>query len=151
MHAYANPTPENYNAAGYGLIRFNKSTRKITMECWPRHVDVKSPTAKQFPGWPVTIDQLDNYGRDAIAVLPAMKIDGPPNPVVQVIDEYLDEVVYTLRIKGNRFCPKVFKEGIYTILVGEGDRQVEFNGIGSVAEDADIMMGVHMPTADAEP
>jgi len=31
------------------------------------------------------------------------------------------EIVYTLRIKGTSFRPKVFKAGTYTIKVGEPD------------------------------
>ena len=87
MHAYANPTEENYKAAGYGLVRFKKSTRDITIECWPRHVDVTKPDAKQHPGWPITVNQFDNYQREAIAWLPKLQISGSENPVVQVVDE----------------------------------------------------------------
>ncbi|MHC5112511.1 MAG: hypothetical protein ACYTHJ_21840, partial [Planctomycetota bacterium] len=116
MHAYANPTTENYNAAGYGIVRFNKTTRDITMECWPRHVDVTDPNTKQFPGWPVTINQLDNYARKPIAMLPTLKINAD-DPVVQVIEQDHNTVVYTLRINGSSFQPKVFAEGDYTVKV----------------------------------
>ena len=134
MHAYANPTKENYNAAGYGLIRFRKSTREITMECWPRHVDVAQPDTKQFPGWPVTIRQTDNYGRQPLAYLPTLKIHGLEDAVVQVIDEYLEEVVYTLRIRGTSWHPGVFKDGTYTIRVGEGDRVKVLQGVEALLE-----------------
>jgi hypothetical protein len=54
MHAYANPETVS-SGAGYGLIRFNKSRKIATMECWPRDVDVTQSDAKQFVGWPITI------------------------------------------------------------------------------------------------
>jgi hypothetical protein len=67
-YAVANPSDEPNNgeklttrAAGFGVIRFNKAERTITMECWPRNVDVASPSAMQYPGWPITIDQTENY------------------------------------------------------------------------------------------
>ena len=41
---------------------------------------------------------------------------------VQVIDETDREIVYTLRIKGSSFCPKIFKHGYYTIRVGDPDK-----------------------------
>ena len=41
------------------------------------------------------------------------------NPVVQVIDAATDDVIYTVRIKGDRIRPKVFKEGEYHIGIGE--------------------------------
>ncbi len=123
MHAYANPTPTNHNAAGYGLVRFRKSTREIIVECWPRHVDVTQASARQFPGWPITIQQEDSYGRDAIAELPTIEIRGASKPVIQVIDEDFDEVVYTLRLNEPLWRPKVFKEGSYSVRITEGKRR----------------------------
>ncbi|QDT49956.1 PhoD-like phosphatase [Symmachiella dynata] len=135
MQAYANPKMENHNAAGYGIVRFQKPTRNIVMECWPRHVDVTEPGTKQHPGWPITITQQDNYHRQPLAYLPTLNISGQEDPVVQVVDEALDEVVYTLRIHGTKFRPGVFKEGVYTIRVGEGDQRQELTGVKSVAAD----------------
>ena len=67
MHAYANPGEGvegvtdrvNRGAAGHGIIRFNKKDRTVTFECWPRFADVTDPDAKQFPGWPVTVQQKE--------------------------------------------------------------------------------------------
>jgi hypothetical protein len=122
--AVANPSKEpnggdklTTRAAGFGLVRFNKRTREITMECWPRNVDISAPNATPYPGWPITINQTDNYGRKAVAHLPVLKIKGVKNPVVKVIDETTGEWIYALRIKGDIFQPKVFKKGIYTVEV----------------------------------
>jgi hypothetical protein len=134
MAAYANPAEGNNMAAGYGLVRFKKSTRQITMECWPRFVDVTKPEAKQYAGWPLTIGQQDNYGRKALAWLPTLNVKGQEDPVVQVVDEAAGEVVYTLRIRGTTFRPKVFREGTYTIHVGEGERRKTLKGVRSAAE-----------------
>lgn len=124
MLAVANPAEHpnggdklTTRAAGFGIVRFNKKTRKITMECWPRKVDVTAPDANPYPGWPITIDQTDNYGRKAVAHLPTLKIQGSRNPVVKVIDEATDEWIYALRINGDSFQPKVFKKGTYTVEV----------------------------------
>jgi hypothetical protein len=128
MHAYANPSEKRKNkwggewgerAAGYGLVRFNTKNRKITIECWPRGVDVTSNDAEQYKGWPIIIDQMDNYGRAAIAYLPKILVKGMENPVVQVINEHSRDIVYTVRIKGDHFQPKVFKDGKYTVKIGE--------------------------------
>ena len=122
--AVANPAEEpnggdklTTRAAGFGLAYFNKKTRKITMECWPRNVDITSPDAKPYPGWPITIDQMDNYGRKAVAHLPTLNVTGAKNPIVKVIDEATCEWIYALRINGTRFQPKVFKKGTYTVEV----------------------------------
>ena len=126
--AVSNPTDVGveparlYNRApGYGIIRCNRHTRDITVECWPRWVDPSRPDAKQYAGWPITVNQLDNYGREAKAHLPMIEVKGLTDPVVQVIDESNDEVVYTLRINGTSFRPKVFKDGTYTLKVGDPD------------------------------
>lgn len=125
MLAVANPSPERNHdplttrAAGFGIVKFTKKTREITIECWPRNVDITSPNAEQYPGWPRTIKQEDNYGRKAVAYLPTIEVRGMRNPVVQVIDESNDKIVYTLRINGTSYRPKVFKKGKYTVKVGE--------------------------------
>ena len=76
------------------------------MECWPRNVDMTAAGAKPYPGWPMTIGQADNYGRRAAAHLPALKVAGMEDPVVQVVDESSGEIVYTLRIKGHDSDPR---------------------------------------------
>ncbi len=125
MLAVANPTPQENRdklttrAAGFGIVKFDRATRRITMECWPRNTDITAPQSKPYPGWPMTIDQLDNYGRQAVAHLPTLRVTGMTDPVVQVIDDESDEIVYTLRIKGTAFRPKVFKKTPHTIKVGE--------------------------------
>jgi hypothetical protein len=138
--AYANPTAENYQAAGFGLVRFRKKAREIVMECWPRFVDVTRRGATQYPGWPLTVSQEDNYGRKALAWLPAVKanVDGP---VLQVVDEAGDEVVYTLRIKGREWRPKAFRVGPHTIRVGTGDgKWKEFKGTEATFEKPDAVL-----------
>ncbi|HJN09126.1 MAG TPA: hypothetical protein QF564_10575 [Pirellulaceae bacterium] len=119
-------------AAGFGVMRLNKRTRKIVLECYPRNVDVGAPATKQYPGWPLTIDQLDNYGRKAKAYLPTLVVRGQQSPVVKVIDESDGSWVYALRIRGTEFRPKVFKDGNYTIEVGEGDRKQILRGVKSI-------------------
>ena len=138
MHAYVNPDTNRKGmyggewgekADGHAIVRFNVKKRTITMECWPRGVDVTQEDATQYPGWPITISQQDNYGRKAMAYLPTLKIKGQTDPVVQVIRENDGNVVYTLRIKGDTFRPKVFEEGTYTIMIGEGDNLQALKGI----------------------
>ncbi len=104
-------------AAGYGIVKFNRSTRDITIECWPRQANPEKDA--QFPGWPITINQEDNFGRSSNLFLPELTITGIIDPVVQVIDEDNKEVISTLRIKGTNHQPKVLHEGKYTIKVGE--------------------------------
>ncbi len=131
------PTWINHRAPGYGIVRFNRETRRITVANWPRWVDPSKPEAGPYPGWPVAIDQTDNYNRTAAAWLPVIEISGMADPVVQVIDQSNGEIVYTLRIKGTTFRPKVFKEGLYTLKVGEPgtERFKVFEKLNSIPQD----------------
>lgn len=126
-------------ATGYGLVRFNRSSRDIIIECWPRWVDPSEPDAQQYSGWPVKINQLDNFGRNAKYFLPELSFKGLADPVVQVIDQLSGEIVYTLRIKGTTFHPKVLTEGVYRIRAGEPgtEKMKEFSGIRSALRGED--------------
>jgi hypothetical protein len=142
--AYANPTPENYQGTGFGIVRFRKGTREIVMECWPRFVDVTKPGATQYAGWPLTIRQEDNYARPAVAWLPRLKVNAD-NPVVQVVDETSGEVVYTLRIRGREWTPKAFRAGAYTLKVGNGDgKWKEFKGVETTPQKGDAVLEVNL-------
>ena len=149
--AAANPTRKpngggklTTRAAGFGVARFDKAKREITFECWPRNKDVTDSATRQYPGWPKTITQADNYGRKAAAYLPTLNIEGQDNPVVQVIDETNREVVYTIRIKGNSFRPKVFKAGSYTVRIGEGDKVKTLTGVKALAPGKEEKMKVSL-------
>jgi hypothetical protein len=109
------------NMPGYGIVKFNKEDRTITMECWPQYVDPNDPsTGTMYEGWPKTIPMEDNYGREAVAYLPTFKIVGLTDPIIQVINQVKDEIVYTIRIKGTVWQPKIFAtDSIYTVKVGE--------------------------------
>jgi hypothetical protein len=72
----------------------------------------------QFPGWPITISQLENYGRKIYGYLPDLNFESLSDPVVRVINEDKGELVYALRINGNSFSPFVFKPGNYSIVYG---------------------------------
>ncbi|MBT5691024.1 MAG: hypothetical protein HOI65_07915 [Opitutae bacterium] len=138
--AVANPTPTKggdrltTRAAGFGVVRIDKKTRDITFICWPRNVDVADKEAKPYPGWPYTFNQLDNYSRKAVAYLPTLEIN-QPNQVVQIQHEESKEVVYTLRINGKSFSPKVFATGSYTIEIGEGDSKRIFKQVKTTAKE----------------
>jgi len=142
VHAVSNPhqygrEPAQLHdrAPGYGIARFDRNTRAVSLEAWPRWAD---PTAGDTPyaGWPVTFQQQDNYGRTPAGYLPTLEITGMENAVVQVVDESSAEIVYTLRITGNSFTPVAFGEGPYTVNVGSGaaDEWKTYAGMVPTAE-----------------
>jgi hypothetical protein len=118
--AYANPANiqnERQRADGYGLVRFDKTKRTVTFECWPRFPGEGGQHA-QFPGWPITAPLDANDGRKPVAWLPELVFEGAARPVVQVVEEKTGEILYTVRVAGDRFQPRVYAEGKYTVKLG---------------------------------
>lgn len=108
----------NTRAAGFGIVRLNKSQRQVTMECWPRNVDITDANSKQYPGWPRTISQFDNYNPPSWGTLGELTFD-VENPVVQLIDADSGEVLYTVRALGKSFTPKAPSGKRFTIKAGQ--------------------------------
>jgi alkaline phosphatase D len=131
VHAVANPHQTGREpaiiydrATGYGIVTFDKNERTITIGCWPRYVNPQKNPQGQYAGWPLTIPQQDNYGRKPVAWLPRIRVKGLLNPVVDIVDESRGELVYSIRMQGGTFQPKVFAEGRYTIRVSEPDKKI---------------------------
>ena len=147
VHAVANPTHIDNNpktdllagrAAGYGIIKFNRSKREITYECWGRNVDITDPNSRQYDGWPITFSQTDNFIVNEGYELPKLKIS-KPNQVVTVRNNYTKEVVSSLRINGSTYAPKVMYQGDYTIEVGEGKHKKHYFDIEASKKNASVI------------
>jgi len=135
------PTALYDRMPGYGIVRFDKLTRDITIESWPRWVDPSRPDAEQFSDWPVVFNQLDNYGGE-VGYLPTLEINGLRDPVVQLIDEATGEVIYTVRAAGTSFRPKVFDAAAtYTVVVSEPDtgQSQTLSGLRLAADESETV------------
>lgn len=128
--AAANPTlPEieeggklSTRAAGYGIIKYHKKNRTITFECWARNIDITNPKSKQYKGWPITINQIDNYTIKNGYELPELHIS-KPNQVVSVRNQKTKELISSIRINGNNYQPKTIDKGTFIIEIGEGNEK----------------------------
>ena len=144
VYATTNPGPDfgiepkdlHNKMAGYGIVRLNKLTRDIEVECWPRWADPDNPDHGQYPGWPVKIAQRDNYSRRPSGYLPPLEVAGLTNPVVQIRESITKELIYALRINGAKFTPWVFEPGRYDMRIGDPDKNVwtELKGIEAALE-----------------
>jgi alkaline phosphatase D len=109
-------------SSGYGIVRFNKNNQTIDMECYRLQIDAKRlKPGDQFPGWPLRIHLTDNDGRKPIGFLTEFEVKSVKNAVVKVYDESDGNLVYAMRIQGNRFRPWVFSEGSYKVHMGDPD------------------------------
>jgi phosphodiesterase/alkaline phosphatase D-like protein len=129
IYAVGNPTAlegaNRYDRAhakssGFGVIRLNTSDRSIRMEAYRFKADIKNPAVEnQFPGWPLSIDQFDNYGRNPVGYLPEISYTKSEHPVVKVFNEESNELVYAIRSESSAFEPFVFEEGSYRVEIGD--------------------------------
>ncbi|MEZ5355540.1 MAG: alkaline phosphatase D family protein [Bryobacteraceae bacterium] len=67
VHAVANPhqfgikpAALHERACGFSIVELDRATHRIRMVNWPRWVDLSKAGQKPYPGWPVTIEQVDN-------------------------------------------------------------------------------------------
>ncbi|MEM7010189.1 MAG: hypothetical protein AAF585_01795 [Verrucomicrobiota bacterium] len=122
--AAANPEKQpagnilNTRSAGFGVVRLNTKSREITMECWPRNVDITDPATEQYPGWPRTISQFDNYNPPSWGQLGELTFD-VEDPVVQLVDAESDEILYTVRVNGKTFAPGAPKGKSFIVKAGK--------------------------------
>ena len=127
-------------ACGFGVVRFNKPGRTITIECWPLLAD-PGQAGTQFPGWPVTVSPLSNYGKAAPAQLPELRVAGATRPVISVIDEKTGETVYSARMPSTGWRPSVFSAGSYTLLVTvpETGAQQRVTGVSASSNNTAVL------------
>jgi len=124
VHAVSNPHETGVEptalfdrAPGYGIVRFDRARRRITMANWPRWVDATRSGAEPYPGWPITIEQTDNGLPDTGWALPEVSAPGLTDPIVEVVEESTGERVYTFRIQGASLRPPVWGPGTYSVRV----------------------------------
>ncbi|HET7102411.1 MAG TPA: alkaline phosphatase D family protein, partial [Terriglobia bacterium] len=122
-HRYPGPGLEGLRnrATGYSILRCNRLTRDVQVAVWPRWVDPSAPGARPYPGWPVTIKQLDNGLHGAQWTLEEIETTGRSDQVIQVRKEPGGEVVYTVRMNGASFTPLVRQPGTYSVVAFDPD------------------------------
>ncbi len=138
VYAVGNPEEDIYKeknryllaqkkASGFGIILFDLSQRTIKMEAIRFLADLsKSTPSNTFPGWPHTINQLDNDGRTAIGYLPIIKTN-LPNQLLRIYKQKNNELVTAIRLTGREFRPPVFENLTYKVVLGQDDSVVKEN------------------------
>ena len=123
VRAVANPfqfgiTPAalHERACGFSIVEFERATRRITLTNWPRWADLTRSDAKAYPGWPVTIHQMDNGLNTAAYVLPLKQ---PVKGLVEVASAK-GERAYTLRLAAAVTELPVWNEGVYRVRTEAG-------------------------------
>jgi hypothetical protein len=122
VHAVANPqrfgvAPRalTERAPGFGVVVFNKRTRKIRLANYPRWADLSTGSAQPFPGWPITIDQMDNGLNEARWEL---RLPESVRGLVSVLPDGSDEPVLMWRTAGPVDRIPIWSPGVYRIKAG---------------------------------
>lgn len=124
-------------ASGLGIVRFDKKQRTITFECWPLLAE-KLTAETQFPGWPVTVSQKDNFPKAAAARMPRIKLHGTTNAVVRVYNEKTGELEYALRVPGS----------VLDLTVSDAESQYRVEVSGHADAAASPRMLEHLSASD---
>ena len=135
IYAVGNPEDKDNNesrytkadsrASGFGMIYFDTDKGNIKTESW-RFLTSAGMNEKSdmYPGWPVTINPVEDRLNRAKYFLPRLKLENLSKAVVQVIDQKTGELVYITRIHNNSFKPAVFENSVYTVKVGDPEKNI---------------------------
>lgn len=111
----------NYSASGYGIVRFNKTNQRISLESWPiyEEMDKEVGNYRMHAGWPVRVSVAQQYDREPIGYLPEIHLEGRTGSIIRVFKEPAGDLVYARRVYQGNFRPKVFEPGSYRVEYGE--------------------------------
>ena len=132
-------------SSGFGLITFDKDTRDIHMDAWRFLADVENPNPRrdQFPGWPHTISQFDNFGKGAENVLPEIVVN-KPEQLLQIREADNNELVRIFRMNGQAVQVKLHEPGTFNITIGEGDEAQTMSGVSTQKGENGEKMSVEL-------
>ncbi|HDZ15325.1 MAG TPA: hypothetical protein ENH60_10575, partial [Pricia sp.] len=116
-------------SSGFGMVTFDQTERTIKMEAFRFLADIdRDSEENRFPGWPLTINQMDNDGRRPFGYLPRLQLKRS-DQILKIINEDTEELVLSMRIKGNSFIPAIFDLAKYTLIIGEAEHEKTMTGI----------------------
>jgi hypothetical protein len=107
-------------SSGFGMVTFDQVSRDITMDAWRflANVEDPNPIRDQFPGWPLQINQFDNFGKGANNYLPTVEVN-EPNQLIEVRKTSNNDLIRIFRMKGNSMQVGLHHPGTFTIKVND--------------------------------
>ncbi len=111
-------THAQIRSSGFGMVTFDQKTRDITLDAWRfiAEIDNPNPVRDQFPGWPLQINQYDNFGLGANHFLPEFVVN-KPDEVIEISNVKSGKIEYIFRMKQESIQPKMFKTGTYSVKI----------------------------------
>lgn len=107
-------------SSGFGMVTFDQVSRDVKVDAWRFLADVENPNPvrDQFPGWPVTINQYDNFGEGATNYLPTVEVN-KPNQLIEVTKTSTGDLIRIFRMKGNSMQVGLHHPGTFTIKIND--------------------------------
>ena len=107
-------------SSGFGMITFDQESRDITLDAWRflANVEDPNPIRDQFSGWPLQINQYDNFGQVASNYLPTVEVN-VPNQIIEVRKTSNDALIRIFRMNGNSMQVGLHHPGTFTIKVNQ--------------------------------
>jgi phosphodiesterase/alkaline phosphatase D-like protein len=105
--------------SGFGMVTFDQTERTILIDAWRFIADVENPVPlrDQFPGWPLKINQYDNFGMGAVNLLPKIVVN-QPNQLIEVRKTSTNDLIRVFRMKGESVQVGLHHPGTFTIKIG---------------------------------
>jgi len=106
--------------SGFGMVTFDQTERTILIDAWRFIADVENPVPlrDQFPGWPLKINQYDNFGMGAVNLLPKIVVN-QPNQLIEVRKTSTNDLIRVFRMKGESVQVGLHHPGTFTIKIGD--------------------------------
>ncbi len=123
-------------ATGYGIVRFRAADRKIIMENWPR--DAHPLHDHPYPGWPVVIDQLQNYQPKNGIFIPKISSPSLKGSLLQIYDLQGNHVL-TLRAGSDSLRLSVPKSGKYRLHISSGKMESQEFEVSALPDNQEVI------------
>lgn len=116
--------------AAWGLIRIDPQAHTYTLSAFALP-DSLSVEPEPLPDWPLVLHQRDQVGRAPVAWLPPLSVSTEHLPVVQVVQQATQQVVYTRRLSQRQIILPVYAPGRYRLRIWDpvGGHQQILSGI----------------------
>ncbi len=112
------------SSSGYSIITFDPESRDISCNAIRFLADAdRLRPEDSFPGWPVTVNQFDNAGINRTGDKITIQSNGVLNPALLVYDAKTEELLLSVRMKGDKFSGIVDGSGRYNLKIGNPETE----------------------------
>ena len=106
--------PKDTPGVAWGQIRIDPQAHTYTLSAYALP---DATPSEPSPDWPLVLHQRDQAGQAAAAWLPPLSVSAEHLPVVQVVQQATQQVVYTRRLSQRQIILPVYAPGRYRLRI----------------------------------